>query len=135
MGKDFGAQISTRALQHLGVPFRLHGRDAVGGFDCVGLVGDVLLHAGFDAQASADYSLRGRFSERVFEFFNHPVFTPVQTLRVGDFLAVRTAPRQIHLMIAVSGGFVHAHASLRRVVLTPAPLPWPVIGHWRFIGD
>ena len=91
---DFGAQISTRALQHLSVPFRLHGRDAVGGFDCVSLVADVLLHAGFDAQAPADYSLRGRFSERVLEFFNHAVFTPVQTLRKGDFLAVRTAHRQ-----------------------------------------
>ena len=132
---DFGAQISTRALQHLGVSFRLHGRDTVGGFDCVGLVADVLLHVGFEAQAPADYSLRGRFSKQVFAFFNHPVLTPVRTLQNGDFLAVRTATRQIHLMIAVNGGFVHAHAGLRRVVLTPAPLPWPIMGHWRFIGD
>ena len=49
VGMDFRAQISTRALQHLGVPFCLHGRDAVGGFDCVGLVADVLLRVGFDA--------------------------------------------------------------------------------------
>lgn len=135
MAKDFGAQISKRASQHLGVPFRLHGRSAVGGFDCIGLAADALSYVGFALEVPTDYSLRGEFGERVSEFFSDPVFTPVGKIVNGDFVAVRVGARQIHLMIAVDVGFVHAHAGLRRVVLTPAPSPWPIIGQWRFIGD
>jgi hypothetical protein len=35
------------------------------------------------------------------------------------------------LLTAPPHGFVHAHAGLRRVVTTPAPLPWPIECHWR----
>lgn len=82
-----------------------------------------------------DYALRGQSENRMFAFFTKPAFAAVASLQAGDILAVRTAPRQLHLMIAADGGFIHAHAGLRRVVLTPAPSPWPVIGQWRFIGD
>ena len=54
--------------------------------------------------------------------------------RPGDVLLVRPGPAQHHLVIAASlGGFVHAHAGLRRVVLTPAPLPWTEERRWRLL--
>lgn len=55
----------------------------------------------------------------------------------GDIVLVRVGPCQFHLLIAapcpVSGGdrFVHAHAALGRVIVSPGPPGWPVIGHWR----
>jgi cell wall-associated NlpC family hydrolase len=130
---DVGSRISARAASHVGAPFRLHGRSAVGGFDCIGLAADALSYVGFDVAIAPDYSLRGQFEERFFGIFDGPYFTPVAKFAAGDFLLVRTAPRQLHLMIATTDGFVHAHAGLRRVVLTPAPSPWPIIGQWRCV--
>ena len=50
----------------------------------------------------------------------------------GDVLLVCPGPAQHHLLIAGrGGGFIHAHAGLRRVVATPGPLPWPVERRWR----
>ena len=51
--------------------------------------------------------------------------------REGDLALVRPGPLQLHLMIVVSGGHVHAHAGVGRVVEMPGPSPWPVIGYWR----
>ena len=50
----------------------------------------------------------------------------------GDVLLLDVGPSQLHLaIVGVDGGIVHAHAGLRRVVLTPYPLPWPIVRHWR----
>ena len=57
------------------------------------------------------------------------------TLQPGDVLALEPGPAQIHLAIVVSGGVVHAHAGLRRIVRTPFPLSWPVAGHWRLPSE
>jgi cell wall-associated NlpC family hydrolase len=57
-------------------------------------------------------------------------------LAPGDVLLVRPGPAQHHLVIAAAaGGFVHAHAGLGRVVLTPAPLDWPIDRHWRLTAQ
>jgi hypothetical protein len=54
---------------------------------------------------------------------------PVQP---GDVLMLQVSACQAHLAIAVAaGGFVHAHAGLRRVVRQNALPDWPVIGRWR----
>ena len=135
MPDDLGARIAARAISHVGAPFRLHGRSMDGGFDCVGLAADALLHVGFTGAIPADYALRGRFEIALRAFFGQAAFAIASSPEAGDFVAAQTAPRQLHLLIATDGGFVHAHAGLRRVVLTPFPLSWPVIGRWRFIGD
>jgi hypothetical protein len=50
----------------------------------------------------------------------------------GDVVMFQVGPNQFHLAIAARcGGFVHAHAGLRRVVLTSPPAEWRVAGHWR----
>lgn len=136
MSGDVGVRISARAASHIGTPFRLHGRSAVGGFDCVGLAIDALKHVGLPCAAPDDYSLRGQYEADVFSFFENPFFAGLakgEILKFGDFVIVVPAPRQLHVMICAAGGFVHAHAGLRRVVLTPPPVPWPVIGQWRLI--
>lgn len=132
---DLGKRIAARAIGHIGAPFRLHGRCLDGGFDCIGLAADALLHVGFSGAIPNEYSLRGHFGNLLSTFFEGPAFVRAASLHPGDFVAVRAAPRQLHLLIATDGGFVHAHAGLRRVVLTPRPLPWPTFGHWRYVSE
>jgi hypothetical protein len=38
---------------------------------------------------------------------------------------------QLHMVVITPGAFVHADASLRRVVERPLPIPWPIVGVWR----
>lgn len=121
-------QIEARALAHVGVPFRFKGRSAAG-FDCVGLVADAV---GIDAPF--DYRMRGDFAERIAGCLEAHGFERVDDELPGDILLVRAGPSQLHLMIATRTGFVHAHAGLCGVVLSPAPLPWPVLKRWRLKG-
>ena len=134
MPDDLGERIATRATGHIVASFRLHGRSMDGGFDCIGLAADALCHVGFSGAVPAEYTLRGQFASRLCNFFDGPAFMRAASLKPGDFVAVRPAPQQLHLLITTDGGFVHAHAGLRRVVLTPQPLPWPIFGHWRYVS-
>jgi murein DD-endopeptidase / murein LD-carboxypeptidase len=135
---DFGARIAACAYHQIGVKFRLHGRTCESGFDCVGLLADALMSVGFHKDIPESYSLRGHFSDTALAYFDGVQFakiSPGEAKKSGDFALVQMGPRQLHLVILADDGFVHAHAGLRRVVLTPGPVPWPIIGHWRFIGD
>lgn len=141
MVEDIRAAIADRALGHVGAAFRFKGRSAAAGFDCVGLVGDAISLSrtgpGAGTLVPEDYALRGDQGRRISTYFkglNWQSLPRGQDPRPGDILVLRTAPRQVHLGIFTTGGLVHAHAGLRRVVLTPLPLPWPIDGHWRFCG-
>ena len=117
---------NARAL--IGTPFRLHGRDAATGLDCVGLVA---LAYGRTDGIPTGYSLRGG---------NADTFTSMigilglarrrGPLRPGDVLLMRAGPVQFHLGLWTGESLIHADATLRRVVELPRPLPWPVIGAW-----
>lgn len=124
-----GRDAALAAQSMVGAPFRLHGRDPSRGLDCVGLVAAAL----GTAAAPAGYRLRNRDISRPLALA--PAAGLVETsgaVEPGDVLLVRTGPAQHHLLIAdARGGFVHAHAGLRRVVAMPGPLPWPVERHWR----
>lgn len=138
MPDNFGARIAARALTHIGVTFRLHGHSAESGFDCVGLLIDALESVGFSAKVPTDYSIRGRFGAQASAFFDRAQFAIIGTGEAalhGDMCLVQVAANQIHFLIHVGEGFVHAHAGLRRVVMTPGRVPWPVVGQWRYIGD
>lgn len=50
---------------------------------------------------------------------------------VGDVLLCRVAATQLHLLVRVAGGMVHADLTARRVVERPGAPPWPVIAAWR----
>lgn len=125
-----GERIVAEALAMTGTPFRLHGRGTEG-VDCVGLALLALGRAGHLGAAPAIYGLRTGDAQRVAGWLREAGLQPVAEARPGDLALVRPGPMQLHLMIHAPGGFVHAHAGLRRVVVMPGPSPWPVIGHWR----
>lgn len=129
-----GAALATAAKAYVGVPFRLHGRSR-DGLDCVGLLGWALADCGRHVPLPQGYGLRNRDPERLFACFLPAGFMRQEDgapIHAGDVLAVTPGPAQQHLLIATGEDqFVHAHAGLRRVVRTGAPLPWPVVQHWR----
>lgn len=120
-----GVEAAARAL--IGVRFRLHGRDAVHGLDCVGLVA---LATG--REAPTGYGWRSGDEGQVAALLD-AVFA-----RGGDapgaVMLLRAGPGQLHLAIRVSDGIVHADAGLRRVVWRPGVPPWPVLGYWKGEG-
>lgn len=129
-----GAALAEAAEAYMGVPFRLHGRSR-DGLDCVGLLGCALADCGRHVPLPQGYGLRNRDPARLFACFLPAGFVRQQEgtpIDPGDVLVVTPGPAQQHLLIATGdSGFVHAHASLRRVVQASAPLPWPVVQHWR----
>ncbi len=138
MPDDLGARIAACAVSNIGVPFRLHGRTPQSGLDCIGLLADALRSVGCARKIPADYGLRGQFNQKAFAFFQTADFEPIDDDALtspGDLGLVAIAPRQLHFVIYAGAGFVHAHAGLRRVVLTPGNPRWPLLGRWRYIGE
>lgn len=123
-----GFDVALAAQALVGVRFRLHGRDPAAGLDCVGLVA-----AALQAVAPAGYGLRNRDISGPMAYATTAGLTETSgDIAPGDVLLVRCGAVQHHLLIAgPGGGFIHAHAGLRRVVATPGPLPWPLERHWR----
>ncbi|QHD67852.1 peptidoglycan endopeptidase [Sphingobium yanoikuyae] len=130
-GPRSGAAIAAAARALVGVPFRLQGRDPALGLDCVGLVGAAMRAAGYAPMMPGDYGLRFGDDRRADEWARAAGLRPVRTGAVGDMMLVRPGALHRHLLILVPGGFVHAHAGLRRVVETPGAPPWPVLRIWR----
>lgn len=130
------AQIATRAAALVGAPFRLYGRGASAGLDCVGLVGACLAATGGVFDVPRRYRLRGDYDALARSFFAGPRFVQVydNAWQAGDIILVQIAARQLHFAIITIDGAVHAHMGLGRVVLTPLPMMWATIGHWRFLG-
>ncbi|MDZ7281071.1 peptidoglycan endopeptidase [Sphingomonas sanguinis] len=120
-----GVEAAARAL--IGVRFRLHGRDAVHGLDCVGLVA---LATGRDAPTGYGWRSgdEGRVAALLDAAFERCEDEP------GAVLLMQAGPGQLHLAIRVSDGIVHADAGLRRVAWRPGVPPWPVLGCWKGEG-
>ncbi len=128
-----GADLAAAARSLVGAPFRLHGRDPATGLDCVGVVAAALALCGASPPDPRGYGLRNRDVTRWLDLAHLAGLTLAEhDERPGDVVLVRPGPGQHHLMILVgSDGFVHAHAGLRRVVIQPGPLSWPVERRWR----
>jgi len=118
-----GIVAAARAL--VGAPFRLHGRSR-DGIDCVGLAA-----VATGREPPCAYGLRSGDAARAERWLREAGLRAVAGGAAGDVALVRPGPMQLHLMIATGTGFVHAHAGLGRVVETPGPSPWPVLGWWR----
>ena len=121
------------AAQLVGVRFRLQGRDPATGLDCVGVVLAALGAIGRPVPAVTGYGLRNCDYGRFGEHFARAGLAPVSGCpAIGDVLQVSPGPGQMHLLVAAQqGGFVHAHAGLHQVVLSPPPLIWPISQRWR----
>ena len=122
-----GQAVAAAALAVVGVRFRLHGRDPASGLDCVGLVAWALRAGGYTAAVPTGYRLRGGDPAAVLDAGLVRVDEPAS----GDVLLMRTGPGQLHLGVWTDDGLVHADAGLRRVVLRPGAVTWPVLGVWR----
>ena len=133
MSAEQADRIVAAARDLVGVPFRLQGRSRTSGIDCVGLAALALTQAGHRGAAPRGYGLRSGDAELARGWLEQAGLRAVEQGQVGDLALVRPGPLQLHLMILVPGGHVHAHAGLGRVVETPGPSPWRVIGHWRAI--
>lgn len=130
--------IARRAMDEIDTPFRFRGRTAGVGLDCVGLV---LVALGSLADASVNqlpYAMRGDYRVAVSEYLASLPFQRLGADAVaadGDILLVRPAPSQMHLVVFASGGWVHAHAGLKRVVFGPEIPAWQIVDRWRLVGD
>ncbi|HWI89416.1 MAG TPA: peptidoglycan endopeptidase [Sphingomicrobium sp.] len=118
-----------RARALVGTRFRPQGRGA-DGLDCIGVV---LATFGIDpGTVGRDYRMEAQEPiELDTALLKHFRRLSVRQLAPGDIMLMTVAGRQLHLGVRTAGGFVHAHAGLRRVVETPGMPEWPLIAAYR----
>ncbi|MEP2987665.1 MAG: peptidoglycan endopeptidase [Parasphingorhabdus sp.] len=134
--KDRATALADEALLLCGTDFRLHGRDAETGLDCIGLAGLCISAADLQTMVPTGYSMRGGNVEVIIGVMEQAGFEKVchQSKPLdGDVLLVRVSPVQLHFMIRAYGGYVHAHAGLRKIVLSPGSCPWPILEIFRIV--
>lgn len=128
-----GIALAKAASEFVGCPFRLRGRDPEIGFDCIGLLLAALERIGRPMPTLPRYHLRNS------DWSNFASLLPIAGLHScgdpvmpGDVHLLTPSPAQFHLAISGLGDdLIHAHAGLRRVAISPAPLPWPCRARWR----
>lgn len=123
------------ALALVGTRYRLHGRTVEQGLDCVGLVALAYTQAGLRfAPPPDDYRLRGDAHARVAVLLEQSCFSRIDggVWLHGDVLLLHVGSGQQHLILASPHAHIHAHAGLRRVVMTPGAPVGEVLGQWRF---
>ncbi len=131
-----GEKLAGAALELVGVPFRLHGRDPATGLDCIGLAEVALARAGASVSLPTGYRLRGDGAAMLACWHDRSLqqLADGEPPAPGQIVLCKAGPAQPHLLILARGGFVHAHAGLRRVVFSPGDHGWPVIARWQMAG-
>ena len=126
-------RLAAEALALVGSRFRLHGRDPASGLDCVGVLDIALERAGCPIRLPIDYTMRSRAADRPAQVADQLGLLSANGLPVaGDILLLKVGPEQLHFVLcAGADAYVHAHAGLRRVVLSPALPDGEIVGHWR----
>lgn len=126
-----GEEVAARARALVGVRFRPQGRDPKLGLDCLGLAGAA---AGIGPDMyPRDYALRGAHLDAIGTELGNLGFASVEGNRLcaGDIVILEAAVMQLHAAIYTGEGYVHADARLKKVVESPMPFAWPVLGAWR----
>ncbi|OAN64845.1 hypothetical protein [Sphingomonas sp. TDK1] len=124
-----GDAVLAAARAAIGARFRLHGRDAAGGLDCVGLAALAVGRPAVDR-----YALRTDDLDWAAAALRAAGLVEVTDAAPGDVLLCRSGAGQLHLAIRSEDGIIHADAMARRVVERPGPVPWPVLSCWRAEG-
>ena len=128
-----GADLARAAQDLIGAPFRLHGRDPASGLDCVGLLGAAMARCGQPINLPTGYTLR--LSDPAPWLLDPAILgyaTASAPILQGDVVLLQLGAAQFHLAIAAAlRGWIHAHAGLRRVVLTPQLPEGRIAHHWR----
>lgn len=128
-----GARAWAAALALTGTRFRLQGRDAATGLDCVGLIVAAYAAAGVRLDAIDDYALRGFPLARALEGMVGSGLRRVSSpVAAGDVALFVLPAGQLHFALIAPGRLVHADALLRRVVEAPAARLPPPITWWRW---
>jgi len=130
---DARCAMAAAAVKLVGAPFRLHGRDPQLGVDCVGVLVIALAAVGRTPRLPLDYTLRRTsISDFVAAAAEAGLVPADDILAPGDILVAKPGTAQFHAGVCGFGdSIIHAHAGVGRVVLSPAPLPWPLEHHWR----
>lgn len=128
-----GAELAAAAARLAGTRFRLHGRDPASGLDCVGLFGAAMAAIGRPLALPTGYPLRLASAEAWLPDPAACGLVPAsEPFLPGDVVLLQPGPAQLHLAIAgPDGGWIQAHAGLRRVVCQPSLPPGPIIHQWR----
>ncbi len=131
--KNIGEQAWACAVALVGVPFRLQGRSAETGLDCIGLVLAAFAGAGVRLASIDSYALRGFPLERALALMDASGLArtgvPVQSGDVGLFLL---PARQLHLALLAPGEIIHADAGQRRVCAAPPSRLPEAVARWRW---
>ncbi len=127
------AALAAAAAALVGTPWRLHGRDPTTGLDCIGLLGAALAAVGRPVVLPTGYPLRLRALDGWLPDPGKLGFVPaLGPDAAGDVVLLRLGPAQVHLaMAAPQGGWIHAHAGLRKVVCQDALPRGQILGRWR----
>lgn len=125
--------LATAALDLVGCPFRLHGRDPATGLDCIGVVVAALAAIGGTPTAPTGYSLRNLgIAQWLPCVAQSGLVASPGGVAAGDVMLIGLSSCQHHLVIAVGeDSVVHAHAGLRRVVHQPVDPAWRIQARWR----
>src|SRR3546814_1169131 len=91
---DRGEAVVRSARALLGVPFRLHGRSADMGVDCVGLVALAAWRAGHEGEAPDRYGLRGGRVEQFENWLAAAGLRRVSSMVPGDIVLVQAGVRR-----------------------------------------
>lgn len=128
-----GQVLAAAAQARVGCRFRLNGRDPATGLDCLGVVAAALACVGQAAALPARSTLRRRGDGDADAIARAAgLVLATDTIVPGDVLLVRCSPVQLHVLVAAgSHRFVHAHAGLRRVVISPLDPGWRILARWR----
>lgn len=128
-----GAALAIAARGLVGASYRHDGRDPATGLDCLGVLGAALTAIGQAAALPPRNTMHRRGESDVATIARTCGLVDASgPTRPGDVLLVRCSPLQLHVLVAVRADcFVHAHAGLRRVVLSPTDPAWSIVGHWR----
>lgn len=134
MARSLRERLGDAALGLVGAPFRMHGRNAATGVDCVGVA--VAALAGVDRHVVVpdDYRLIGGALDRFDQWAagcGLVLAQPGALTDPGDILLCAPGPGQFHVMIDSGPVLVHAHLGLRRVTALPKPAPWPLVRRWQ----
>lgn len=125
-----GERALAAARAAIGTRFRLHGRAAGEGLDCVGLAALALRAEGYEGGVPGGYRLRSGDARGAARVMAEAGLARVPEARPGDLMLLRAGPGQLHLAIWTGKEIIHADAVLRRVAERPGAPPWPVIGCW-----
>lgn len=105
MGEGTADAVAAAALALVGTRFRLHGRDALHGLDCIGVIAAALRAAGWEGEVPSGYPLRGGDPAVVAAGFD-AVLAQGDGRLAGDILLFAVGPGQIHGAVKIGRAHV-----------------------------